>query len=449
MTDRTRLLSKCMTATLLAGALVVSACGEKQTYLPGKREPVRAILQDPALAAPLDPEVVDTARAIALAPQVNNPDWTQSVGSSGGPIIHPALRTALQPAWTADIGAGDSRKLRITADPVVSGGRIFTLDAGATVTATSTTGATLWSRDLTPTPDGRGQATGGGLTVSGQTLYVSIGYGVLAALDVATGGIRWTQDLDGSGSGTPTVAGDLVYVTAGDDTGWAVNTQDGRIAWRTGASTSINNVLGAPAPALAGQYVVFGFGSGEVQGLFREGGLQRWSASVAGSRPGRALSAVSDVTSGPVVSGDRIFVGNQSGRLSALSVDKGEALWTTRDGAVDRVWPAGDSIFALTDLNELVRLDAGTGQRVWGVQLPRFVQSRPKKQSEIFTHHGPVVAGGRVIVASSDGYLRSFDPVSGALVGTTEVPGGATTAPVVAGGTLYVVSTDGQLHAYR
>jgi outer membrane protein assembly factor BamB len=52
-------------------------------------------------------------------------------------------------------------------------------------------------------------------------------------------------------------------------------------------------------------------------------------------------------------------------------------------------------------------------------------------------------------VASSDGKLRSFDPTDGSLIGSVDVPGGATTAPVVAGGTLYVVSGEGQLHAFR
>jgi len=96
-----------------------------------------------------------------------------------------------------------------------------------------------------------------------------------------------------------------------------------------------------------------------------------------------------------------------------------------------------------------VRLDANDGSRIWGVPLPNFVKSKPKRQSEVYAHHGPVVAGGRVIVASSDGQLRSFDPRDGSLLGTTEIPGGATTAPVVAGGTLYLVSRKGQLHAFR
>jgi outer membrane protein assembly factor BamB len=103
----------------------------------------------------------------------------------------------------------------------------------------------------------------------------------------------------------------------------------------------------------------------------------------------------------------------------------------------------------ISDLNELLRLDVSDGSRIWGVPLPRFTANRPTRRSEVVAHHGPVLAGGRVLVASNDGALRSFDPQSGALLGTFEVPGGATSDPVVAGGVLYVVSSKGQLHAFR
>ena len=97
----------------------------------------------------------------------------------------------------------------------------------------------------------------------------------------------------------------------------------------------------------------------------------------------------------------------------------------------------------------MLRLDASDGTRVWSTALPNFVKEKPKRRSEIYAHHGPILAGGRLYLASTDGQLRSFDPVSGTLVGTVEIPNGATTAPVVAGGVLYVVSSKGQLHAFR
>lgn len=436
---------------LLSAALLLSACNERQVYLPGPREDIRSVLQTPELAAPIEGEVTseNTSRPISLGVATNNANWTHAIGTPTYRVTHPALRNAPQLAWSADIGDGDSRRYRITADPVVSDGRVFTLDAGAQVVATSTSGQTLWTRDLTPASDRQGQGSGGGLAVEGDTLYVSVGYGVLAAVDVATGGVRWTQDLDASGSGTPTVFGDLVYLTAGDDTAWAVEKASGRVAWQTGGSTSVNNVLGAPAPSVTNELALFAYGSGEVQAVFRRGGLDRWNASVVGKRPGRALSSISDVTSAPVISGDRVFVGNQSGRLAALSLGSGKRIWTSRDGAVGPVWPAGGSVFVISDLNEVLRLDASDGTRIWGVPLPNFVKDKPRRQSEVYTHHGPVVAGGRVWVASGDGVLRSFDPTDGTLAGVVEIPGGATTAPVVAGSTLYVVSRKGQLLAFR
>jgi outer membrane protein assembly factor BamB len=73
----------------------------------------------------------------------------------------------------------------------------------------------------------------------------------------------------------------------------------------------------------------------------------------------------------------------------------------------------------------------------------------PKKSKEIYAHHGPVLAGGQIVIASNDGLIRLFDSVSGALSASVAVPDGATTSPVVAGGVLYIVSSKGELHAFR
>ncbi|MEX0309069.1 MAG: PQQ-binding-like beta-propeller repeat protein, partial [Tateyamaria sp.] len=361
----------------------------------------------------------------------------------------PHVAATLTPICSVDLGAGASRKHRIVADPVVSGGSVFTLDAETTVSAVSTSGQLLWQRDILPVDAREGDGTGGGLAVDGNVLYVSSGLGTLTALDTATGGQIWTQSLDKTGVGRPTVFENLVYVMAGDDTGWAIETDSGRIAWQVSSSEARTNVLGGPAPIVTDGLTVFSFGSGEMQAVFRRGGLRRWDASVLGERPGRALSKVDDVTGRPIAKDGVIYAGNQSGRTVAITAASGARIWTTGEGAIDTVLPVGDSVFLVSDRNELVRLSADSGARVWGTRLPNFVKDRPGRQSEVFAHHGPILAGGRLIVASSDEVLRSFDPVSGALTGVTEVPSGASTAPVVAGQTLYVVSRKGQLLAYR
>jgi outer membrane protein assembly factor BamB len=81
--------------------------------------------------------------------------------------------------------------------------------------------------------------------------------------------------------------------------------------------------------------------------------------------------------------------------------------------------------------------------------MPYFVDEKVKRRKAIYAHYGPVLAGGRVMVVSSDGLLRAFDPASGALTHTAEIPGGASTQPAVVGGVLFVVGGNGQLHAFR
>lgn len=435
---------------LVAATLtVLAACDEREVILPGEREDVASVLTQTAPGTDEAVAVADAARAITLPAQVSNPEAAQSFGTPAFRTDHPSLGASLSQIFAVDIGEGDNRKHRIVADPVVADGRIFTLDSQTTVTAVSTSGAVLWQRNVLPDGADDGDATGGGLAVEDGVLYISTGFGALTALEAATGNTVWAQNLEATGSGRPTVFGDLVYVLAGDDTGWALDKSNGRIAWQITGSDSTTNILGAPAPIVVDGLAVFSFGSGEMQAVFRQGGLRRWDASVLGERKGRALSKFDDVTGRPIAADGVIYAGNQSGRTVAVSAGSGGRIWTAEEGAVDTVLPVSGSVFLVSDRNELLRLDASNGARIWGTELPNFVSNKPGRQVEVFAHHGPILAGGRLIVASSDGLLRSFDPVSGNLTGTAEIPGGATTAPVVAGQTLYLVTRKGQLVAYR
>lgn len=429
----------------LALALLLIGCAEPEVVLPGAREDIPEIAafgQDP------DPDD-NVAAAINLPSQKSNTSWPQGHGTPANRTDHPALAAVPSLIWATDIGDGDDRKHRITAAPVVGGGRIYTLDSRARVSAVTPGGAVIWSADATPPRDDNDDATGGGLAYHDGTLYVSLGFGELVAMDAATGSVKWLQKLDATGSGQPLVAGDLVYVVAGDNTGWAVETKTGRIRWQIDAPDSVGNVLGAPSPALADDLVVFAFGSGDILAAFRQGGLRRWGSTIAGQRPGAGSARIGDVTGAPVVVGSRIYVGNASGRIAALDAVDGERLWTAPFGAITPVWVAGGSLFALTDSNQLVRVDASDGTAIWAIDLPKYVKDKPLGRGPVYAHYGPVLAGGRIWVASNDGLLRAFSPKDGSLLASVEVPGGATTDPVVAGGVLYVVGTKGQLFAFR
>lgn len=433
----------------MLGALALGACAERENVLPGPRLNVRDVLETRtdglADAAPLG------ARQIALPASRANADWDQSPVSPHVRTTHAALNGALQPVFSVDIGQGDSRRNRLNVDPVVAGGRIFTVDAAHVVRATSTAGAPLWSYDQTPLRDDKAQAQGGGLAVGGGKLFVASGFGTLTALDPASGAELWVQDLGNTATGAPSYRDGVVYVTSGDRTGWALEAGDGRIRWQIDGPEDVNNVAGAAAPAIGDKHVIFSYGTGNLQAVFRQGGLRVWNADILGRRNGVSLATVDDITGDPLIDGNRVYAGNHSGRVVALGLFDGERLWTAREGALGPLWPAGDSVFFVSDRNQLVRMEADSGALLWAVDLPGYKPKRrpAKRRDASFANHGPILAGGQLFVASSDGLIRAFSPEDGSLRGSVAIDGGATTRPVVAGGTLYVVSRKGVLHAFR
>ena len=431
------------------GALTLLGCTERDDILTGERLGVREVLQQGgADAAGPGP---NRSLPVSLGSQSNNTDWTQSAVSPHVRTAHAALSGSLSPLWAVSIGDGDSRRNKLNVNPVVAEGRIYTVDSAHMVRATSTSGETLWAHDLTPTRDEARQAQGGGLAFAEGRLYVASGFGKITALDPATGAEIWEQRLGATATGAPSVRDGVVYVVGGDRTGWAIEADSGRIRWQIEGNSDVNNVAGGPAPAINDDVVLFSYGSGTVQAAFRKGGLRLWSADVLGRRTGVTVSTVDDITGDPMIVGDKVYVGNHSGRLVAFGVQSGERLWTAQHGALGPVWAAGGSVFFVSDRNELVRLDAATGEQIWAVDLPGYLPRRnpQRRRDRSFSNHGPILAGGRLIVASSDGLIRGFNPADGALIEQVEIADGATTRPVVADGTLYVVSRDGVLHAYR
>ena len=432
----------------------LAAC-TPDVILPGTRFEVRTPLEasepvdgQPApVAPPLMPE--NQALAIALPGQTRNADWPDRGGNPQHSGPHGALSASPSLQWSVTIGSAESRKNRISAAPVVAGGRVFTMDALSVVSAVSTGGGLQWQTDLAADYDRDGAVSGGGLAADAAAVYATTGFGEVVALQATSGAVIWRQRLDALVSGAPMVAGGQVYVTGRDGSGWALNASDGRVQWQVPGTPASSGMIGSAAPALADALVVFPFTSGQVAALTTADGTGVWSSPVTGQRLGRGYGAVGDVTGDPVVAGGVVYVGTAAGRLAALDAATGTRIWTATQGAMGPPLVAGGSVFVVSDEARLLRLDAGTGAVIWSVEMPYFTNAEPKKHKAIFAHYGPVLAGGRVVVAGSDGVLRLFNPVDGALAGSAIIPGGAASAPALAQGLLFVVSTTGQLHAFR
>ncbi|MEL6167734.1 MAG: PQQ-binding-like beta-propeller repeat protein [Pseudomonadota bacterium] len=437
-------------AAILAALLVaLAACAPREVILEGPREELRSDLGAPADATGILDAGLDRAVPFSPPPPSTNSVWTHRAATPSHNMGHAALSDRPTEIWSTEIGEGNGRKHRITSDPVVGGGRVFTLDSRARVTAFSTGGTPLWSSNLTPGTDSADDASGGGLALGPDRLFVTTGFGRLHALDPTTGAELWVQRLPDAAAGAPTVFDGIVYAVTRDSTSWAIDAANGRVLWRIDGLPSISGFDGGASPAVNDRIVVFPTASGELVGALRQGGLRLWTASLSGGRLGRVYAQIRDVSGDPVLQGNRIFAGNPSGRTRAFDARTGETLWTAPHGSLSPALAVGGSVFVVSDENALVRLDAETGAEIWRTDLPFFVDERARRRKGVFAQYGPVLAGGRLIVASSGGVIRFFDPATGGQIGAQSVGGGAASNPVVANGTLYIVSASGRLHAFR
>ena len=377
------------------------------------------------------------------------PAWTHQGGNAQHIAAHAELPAELTLRWSRRIGVGDGKSHQISAATVAQDGQLYTVDSQSMVTALDEAGTILWQRELGKSSDALKDASGGGLALRKNQLFVTTGFGTVVALDTATGAHLWTQDLASYGGASPTVYEDLLYIAARDGGAWAIETSNGRIKWQVAGPTVAASHTGGPGPAVSDKYAVFPFGSGDVLASFRKGGLRSWSSGLSGARLGLASTQVRDLTGQPVIEGASVYLASSVGRMAAVDLNTGLRIWTAKQGSQGHLLIAGNAVFAVSDASNLIRLSKEDGGLIWSTPLPKFTRKSVKSRAKIHAHYGPILAGGRLILASSDGLIRQFNPADGTLISTVDLPGGAASAPIVVNGTLYVLNTKGDLLAFR
>lgn len=432
-------LAACL-AVLAVAALSGCSLFEEEERLEGERLPVRQAPQEGSTG-----RVVQTPVPAEAAPG----DWTQSGGGAAHAGGHLALDPPLDEVWRADAGAGAGSDTAITAAPIVAGGRVFALDAEAGLSAFDAgSGAARWRVSLVPEGEEDGaEGFGGGLAAGGGRVFATTGFGEVIALAADSGEAIWRRRLPAPFRSGPALGGGRLVAVTRDGTAYGLDAADGSILWRQRGVAGETAWLGGASPLIAGGAAVVPFPSGELVALQAGTGRRGWSGVMTGGRRGFARSAITELTGQPVLAGDLTIAANQSGRIAAFDGRTGRRVWTRAVGATRPLWAAGDTVWLVSDLAVLMRLDAGTGETLWQRPLERFEDMEDREDPILYS--GPVLAGGRIWLTDSLERLHAYDALTGEGGPEIELPGVALTGPVVAGGRLYLLTRDAELVAYR
>jgi outer membrane protein assembly factor BamB len=434
-------------AALTLVAALLSGCG-----VVGKSRPKTPVVGERVSVLSTDPDVqVDAATAALpfnLPPAAANDSWNQPGGNPSKSAGHPALGTSLTESWNVSIGQGSTVDARLAAAPVVAGGTVYTIDTSATVRAfDAATGGQRWAVQFGTERGNNASLFGGGVAVEGDKVFATNGLGFVAALNAATGAQVWQVRPGGPLRGSPTVAGETLYVMSQDNQLYSLKAADGATNWSATAAVEIAGVFGTGAPAFARGTVVAGFSSGELNAYRFENGRLVWQDALARTSISTSVATLSDIDASPVIDNGQVFALGQGGRMVALDLFSGQRIWELNLAGIATPWIAGDWLFAVTDDAKVMAISRNTGKIRWINQLPAFENQKAKRNP--ISYVGPVLAGGRLILAGDNGMLVNLDPATGAFQSQTNVGAPISQAPVVAASTLYVLDDKGRLRAYR
>ncbi len=434
-------------SVLIAAALAASGCGvfkkgKSSTPVLGQRIAVLTgegdVAVDPATAA----------LPMSLPQPVENPDWSQSGGNATKSMGQLALGNALTSAFSIQAGRGSSLTARLAAAPIVAGGHVYTIDTLGTVRAfDGRTGAQLWASQTPTDKGGERSLYGGGIAYDQGRVYATNGLGYVAALDQSNGGIVWKVRPGGPLRGAPTVANDFLYVMSEDNQIYSLKESDGSTNWSAAASLEIAGIFGSASPAVGQGTVVAGFSSGELNAYRYENGRVVWQDALQRTSIRTTVSSLNDIDADPVIDNGQVIAVGQGGRMVAVDLITGQRQWELNLAGIATPWVAGEWIFVVTDDAKLLCVARQNGHIRWLTQLPQFVKAKSKKGQVDYS--GPVLAGGRLILVSSNGALINVDPTTGTVQTQSSIGAGVSLSPIVAGSTLYIFDDRGRLHAFR
>lgn len=405
---------------------------------------VTMVLGDEQLRA--DPAMVSVN--IALPPARAVESWTQAGSQASKAIGHISAANDFQIAWRANAGAGSDKKSALTAPPVATADTIYVLDSRQTVHAFDvSTGSKRWSEKLSSGNRRDGIGIGGGIAVEGDKLIVSSGFGFVAALDASNGSEIWRRNMEAPMTGAPTVKDDRVFVSSNNNEVIALELSSGETIWSDQAIAESARVLGSPSAAAVEDIVVAPYSSGEIIAYLAANGRRLWSEALNSPGQFTPISAINDIGGRPVLGGGLVFAASQSGVMAAIDGRTGNRVWQQPIGTIQAPALAGEYLFVMGVEAELAAINAATGQVIWVEQLEKF-RNAEKKKGRI-TYAGPLVASGKIVVASSQGDLIAFDPQTGAEINRLKLGDAVYIEPIAIQDKLIILTDDARLIAVR
>jgi outer membrane protein assembly factor BamB len=321
-----------------------------------------------------------------------------------------------------------------------------------------------------------GGSVDGSPVVASGTVWVGTNRGMFAALDAATGAVRWRVSLEGAVCSAAALARNRLVIGTARRFLYCLGL-DGKVLWRARAGDAV-----VASPLVLGETCYWGSMDGVFHATRLSDGAKVWQVGLSGSI---SAAAASD--------GERIFVGDEAGSVWALSPTDGRVLWkvdTSCHVMAAPVFADGRLLVPLVSPTRLVPpeipylmvLNPDTGEELWHIRGPRSIFASPVMMPmgvayvsvegylsdtfwrahsadgtrEIYKQRlggvvdsSPAWAEDMAYFGAHDGCVYAVRLSDGVVVSRTKLAAKIFSSPALDGGKLYIGASDGHLYCLQ
>lgn len=375
--------------------------------------------------------------------------WTQVASNAQHLNQNMKMASETQKRWTVDFGDGSSKRDLLLAAPVVQNGVIYTQDVKGTVRAFDLkSGDRIFKQKLVSLNknDSDSGLNGAGLALGTKNLYALTGFGGVFALNALTGEILWRQDLNTPIRTAPTFSNGMLFVQTIDNRLLAFEASTGSEMWRYNISAEDTVYAGGASPVVdeGKQTIINAFSNGELQAFNTKIGYSIWSQNLINTQ--LAPTAIHALRASPVVENHIVYAASNNDQTIAADVETGEILWQTPVGGMSTPLVDKEAVFLVTNNHELLALSKENGRIFWQTPLLDDMSLKDRLSVYVFS---PLLINGKLLVATSNGWLLKFNPKTGQFLSEDFAGEDLAVQPIVVDGHLILTSKSAKLIVFQ
>jgi outer membrane protein assembly factor BamB len=264
-------------------------------------------------------------------------------------------------------------------------------------------------------------------TIAGDTVYIADSNGVLHALALADGKVRWTYKSEGGFATTPLVLKDRIYLGDLDGFLHCIAADKGTKTWTF--DTEGGSIHSSANVSPDGKTIVFGNDGAQVFGVDAESGKKLWEG-----KGGDRINAC------PAVGYGAAFFTGCDARLLALNLKDGTERFAIELGGLAPGSPTilDDRIIAATGEGAVLAYTPDGKTQLWKYE-------DVDQQSAMF-YSSPAAADGIVVLGCRDRQVHAIDAKTGKRAWAFKTRGEVDATAVISSGRVYVPSKDKKLY---